>query len=132
MTVSLRDLGLIVYLGHDGDACPSAKTLNSAIAITILDTNGIHEAIVVPCTCGRCVGFDSVDVSQFLRTSWYPATKTALRTVAMLALLDQYNTIACEGKISAYHFYKALTRLTDGAECVSIPVESFRLKNIMY
>ena len=120
--ISLRDLGLVLQLGHGGENCPNSNVKRDAIAMTVLDCNGVHDVTVMFCNCGLVFGMEATEVNQLIRIGWYPATKEAPRTVATFNVLDEYDTITCEGKISGYHFYKSLVRLTDVTLCLPTPV----------
>ena len=93
-----------------------------AVLLTVLDCNGIHEVMVMFCECECTVGIEEMEVNQLIRAGWYPATKERPRTVATFNLLDEFNAISFEGKLSSYHFYRSLHRLSDATECSPIPV----------
>ena len=92
-----------------------------------MDTTGIHDIVIMFCCCGNPAEARSTEFNQMLQNGWYPATKVFPRTVASLNLLDLYDAIVCEGKLSAFHFYKSLTRLCGTIESISIPVSQYSL-----
>ena len=93
-----------------------------AILMTVLDCNGVHEVLLMFCRCERSVGIEEIEVNQLIQAGWYPATKERPRTVASFNLLDEFDAIAYEGKLSSYHFYNSLHRLSDATECLPISV----------
>ena len=99
------------------------------VNITLLDCNGVHDIAIMFCTCGEVAGMEATEVNQLVNVGWYPATKEAPRTAVTFNLLDKYDAIAFEGKLSGYHFFKSLVRLSDGTEYQNIPVR-FALKNL--
>ena len=101
------------------------QSQRDAIAMTVLDCNGIHDIAVMFCHCGLVSGVEATEVNQLIKMNWYPATKEKPRTVASFNLLDEYDAIVCEGKISGYHFFRSLVRLTDVTLCLPILVCRF-------
>ena len=131
---SLREIGFVVQLGHSGGACPFTKVTKDVVLLTVLDCNGVHEVLVMFCECGENVGVYGSEVNQLIRAGWYPATKDRPRTVASFNLLEEFDAIAFEGKLSSYHFYKSLLRISDPTECMELPVSNFErpLNQITY
>ena len=109
----------MVQLGHGGAACPDARIERDAITMTVIDTVGIWDCTVMFCCCVDSAIESPSELHQVMQMGWYPATKTMPRTVATFALLDLYESITCEGKMSAYHFYKSLIRQTDKTGCTT-------------
>ncbi|KAH7905083.1 hypothetical protein BJ138DRAFT_1138372 [Hygrophoropsis aurantiaca] len=105
---SLRSLGHIVSLGHNGrDACPFPS---SEYAMVILDSNGIHSISVKFCGCSA-----STAVSkrvQLLRLGWYPATVVDPQTCATFRVLEHFSKLKLNGGLNAHDFVAALEQLT--------------------
>ena len=111
-----------MQLGHFGDSCPSTNVQYDTVHLAVLDCNGVHDVAVMFCACGEVSGMEATEVNQLLNVGWYPATKESPRTVATFSVLDKYEAIAFEGKLSGYHFYNSLVRLSDATECRPLPV----------
>ncbi|KAJ8591371.1 hypothetical protein M405DRAFT_851366 [Rhizopogon salebrosus TDB-379] len=108
-TVTLKDLGLRVQLGHKiGQSCilPS-KAFNDDFVL--IDTHGIHPIGIDFCGCEMAQSH----ATQLLRAGWFPATTSDPRTAATFRVLRQYHILSFESKVSAYEFYHSLVRLTD-------------------
>ncbi|KAF7440215.1 hypothetical protein PC9H_000559 [Pleurotus ostreatus] len=106
---SLRALGLVIQLGHSHEeTCALPGILRKSLYI--IDTSGIHIVSVRFCRC-RFLGEDI----QLLRYRWYPASPTAPRTAFTLNLLNTFQLLTLQGKVSAYDFYLSIERKTDNA-----------------
>ncbi|KAH9983825.1 hypothetical protein BJV77DRAFT_1062348 [Russula vinacea] len=84
---SLRDLGLTVYLGHEGKPCPFLGQVLDRF--TVVHTNGIH-------TC-----------------SWLPATMEDPQTAFTFDILNSYLLLSLQGKVSREDYYVSISRHTD-------------------
>jgi hypothetical protein len=126
--ITLKELGLIVYLGHRGAPCP--VPLSGPKDFLVLHTNGIHPVQVSFCDCSaqvhRC--------QQLLRLRWFPATAIQPHTCATFDLLQHYHILSMQSKISGYHYYTSLSRLTDNIGISKIPVSGTILltKSVTY
>lgn len=107
---SLADAGLIVQLGHDGQACP--KPLIHQRSLTVIDISGIHT--IKYRLCG-CLLQNSDLVVQLMRVQWFPATALRPRTAVTLRTLRLFHALTIQGKVNAYDFHNGLERITDGA-----------------
>ncbi|KAF9494569.1 hypothetical protein BDN71DRAFT_1431646 [Pleurotus eryngii] len=79
-------------------------------SLYIIDTLGIHIVSVQFCHC-RFLGEDI----QLLRYWWYPASPTAPCTAFTLDLLNTFQLLTLQGKISAYDFYLLIEQKKDNA-----------------
>ena len=105
---SLRDLGLIVQLGHQGKPCPFlGRVLDD---FTVVHTNGIHAVRVRFCTC---YGEHSQPKFQLLRCSWLPASTGQPQTAFTFKVLNAYHLLSLQGKISREDYYRSVSRHTD-------------------
>ncbi|KAG2740929.1 hypothetical protein P692DRAFT_20851259 [Suillus brevipes Sb2] len=105
----LKSLGLRVQLGHPpSDHCynPRPSTGNDFI---IVDINGIHDVALDFCGCHTA----QLRYKQLLQVRWYPATTTDPQTAATFNVLEHYQLLSFESKISAYEFYHSLARRSD-------------------
>ncbi|KAF8834341.1 hypothetical protein BDN67DRAFT_1048589 [Paxillus ammoniavirescens] len=108
-SVTLRDLGLRIQLGHkSGQICSNPLKAYTDTFI-VIDTLGIHVVSLDFCNCEKLEAL----TQQLLCMSWFPATPTHPRTAATFRLLTQFHLISLESKISAYEFYNALSRLVN-------------------
>lgn len=116
---SLREAGLTVQLGHDGDECPHA---HEVITLTIIDTTGIHTVAVQFCDCANVGG--SQRYVQMIRADWWPATFRLPRTGFTIRVLEFFHTLTLQSKTNGYDFYKSLVRISDGSGLTHFPVSS--------
>jgi CxC2 like cysteine cluster associated with KDZ transposases len=105
---TLRDLGLVVHLGHQGLSCPFlGRILDN---FTVVHTNGIHTVKVRFCACPR---ERSQPKFQLLRCSWLPASSQDPRTAFTFEVLNAYHLLSLQGKISREDYYLSISRHTD-------------------
>lgn len=103
-------LGYVINLGHGGKPCPH-PTPNSDVFFHIVDINGIHDTKLRFCNCSA-----NIDrASQLLEHKLFPATMTRPTMAFTFHLLDFYNILHVEGKISAYDFIGSIRRMTDNS-----------------
>ncbi|KIJ15234.1 hypothetical protein PAXINDRAFT_77683, partial [Paxillus involutus ATCC 200175] len=115
-SVTLRELGLHVSLGHkSGERCsnPLKAYTDTFVVIDIL---GIHVVSLDFCNCETSESL----TQQLLRMSWFPATPTRPRTAATFRLLEQFHLVSLESKILVYEFYNALSRLVDNTGLIKV------------
>jgi CxC2 like cysteine cluster associated with KDZ transposases len=105
---SLRDLGLTVYLGHQGEPCPFPGPVLDGF--TVVHTNGIHAVRIQLCSCH---GIHMLVKFQLLRCSWLPATTEDPQTTFTFDILDFYLLVSLRGKVSWEDFYISISRQTD-------------------
>lgn len=105
---TLKDLGLIVQLGHAiGDSC--LRPADNSRSMVVIDIDGIHEVSVNFCGCHRA----EAQYIQLLRTRWFPATVDLPRTAVTFRALNHFQMLTFMSKVSAYEYYHTLSRLTD-------------------
>jgi CxC2 like cysteine cluster associated with KDZ transposases len=105
---SLRDLGLVVHLGHQGLPCRFlGRILDN---FTVVHTNGIHTVKVRFCAC---YGEHSQPKFQLLRCSWLPASTENPHTAFTFDVLNAYHLLSLQGKISREDYYLSISRHTD-------------------
>ncbi|THU85769.1 hypothetical protein K435DRAFT_822325 [Dendrothele bispora CBS 962.96] len=81
-TVTLKELGVVVQLGHPrGEQCPHPHIIKSFIAI------------------------------HLLRRRWYPATHLDPHTCATFDLLNHFHIMTLQGKVNVYDYYNGLEKL---------------------
>ncbi|KZP14615.1 hypothetical protein FIBSPDRAFT_979972 [Athelia psychrophila] len=121
--ISLRDLGLRVQLGEDhepGSTCMFGKEIYKEFVV--LHTNGIHHVSVDYCGCTPTVDIPKVPIwTQLIRVGWYPATTIDPQTCATFDLMKSFHLLSLQGKISHYHYYKALHYRTENSGILHVP-----------
>ncbi|EMD32481.1 hypothetical protein CERSUDRAFT_58620 [Gelatoporia subvermispora B] len=107
--VSLKDLGLRIQLGHPpGQPCISpTRAFNDDF--TVVDSSGIHPVALDFCGCGK----GHSHPIQLLRFRWFPATPTNPRSAATFQVLEMFQLLSLQSKISGWEFYQCLERITD-------------------
>ncbi|EPS93236.1 hypothetical protein FOMPIDRAFT_1094913, partial [Fomitopsis schrenkii] len=105
----LSELGLVLYLGHQGIPCPTLGAVDRSIMYTLTHTNGVHRVRIQECCCARA----HRTVSQLLRAGLFPATLDRPESAFTFHLLRQWDLHFLTSKKSAYDFFEALHRLTD-------------------
>lgn len=107
---TLKDLGLRIQLGHPlGDTCLNPVRCPKD-DFSIIHTNGIHEVGLDYCGCGKS---NQRHLIQLLRSRLFPATVVAPKSAATLDVLDIFDFLSYESKMSPFEFYYSLERLTD-------------------
>ncbi|RXW11828.1 hypothetical protein EST38_g14025, partial [Candolleomyces aberdarensis] len=107
---SLKALGLRIQLGHAvGEECmyPVAARADDFV---IIDVDAIHSVGLDYCHCGQTA---DPDYLQLLKHRLYPATSDQPKSAATFRLLEVFELLQYESKLSVYEFYQAIARLTD-------------------
>lgn len=107
-THTLRDLGLVMYLGHSGSPCPASLELKKMV---IVHTNGIHHCLVQFCDCNDLVP----NFQQLVLSRLFPATLTAPATAFTFDLLETFHQLTLCSKITPYDYFDTLRKLTNPA-----------------
>jgi hypothetical protein len=99
-----------VQLGHPVDEkclnpeqCPNDDFL-------IIDSRGIISVGLDFCGCGKGSQLHTV---QLLQSRFFPATTINPKTAATFSVLEHFELLSYESKVSAFEFYQATSRLTD-------------------
>ncbi|KAG2028403.1 hypothetical protein BDR03DRAFT_883375 [Suillus americanus] len=106
---TLKYLGLRIQLGHPvGEKC-----FNQSRAFdddfVILDINHVHEVALDFCECSCAQSH----TTQILRARLYPATCSDPKSAATFRLLQHFQMLTFESKVSAFKYWQTLARLTD-------------------
>lgn len=107
---TLRELGLIVQLGHHGGSCPIPG--DSRSDFTVVHTNGVHNVNIRFCGCSSSYGASHSRV-QLLRVSWLPASLDLPRTAFTFDCLDTFHVLNLQSKISTYDYYLSVAHISD-------------------
>ena len=104
--MTLKALGLVVQLGHKiGDVCYLPKAPHSDDFV-IINNNGVHSVSLHFCGCETA----DTHIQQLLQQRLFPASTDQPRTAATFSVLEEYHLLSLESKVSAYHYYIALSR----------------------
>jgi hypothetical protein len=118
---SLKDLGLVIQLGHPaGTSCPNSTKAHKDFVL--IDVTGIHDIALNYCLCDSNIK----EHQQLMRVCWWPATAHAPQTCATFAVVRFFRTLNCLGKVSAHDFLKSLELLTNNDGLVPVPVRVAR------
>ena len=117
--IALKDLGLCIQLGHDGQSCQSPSTVH--YNFVVVDVSGIHLVNIQYCQCHQNIG-GSLPRIQLLRFQWFPTSLTRPCTAFTFDVLDTFHHITLQGKLSAYDFYRSLLNKTDGTGILVLKV----------
>ncbi|KAJ7141824.1 hypothetical protein C8R46DRAFT_1233533 [Mycena filopes] len=109
--VLLAMLGLRVQMGHAPHSTCTAPEAG-AKAFVVLHTNGIHEVAVDFCGCEGALDAGAPYV-QLLRAGWFPGTHERPQTCATFLLLERSHIDTLQCKMTMYHSYASLEKLTD-------------------
>ena len=85
---------------------------------TVVDTSGIHTITLRFC---GCIGAPHPRI-QLLASSWFPASLNHPQTAFTFDVLDTFQHLNVQGKISAYDFYYSLNHKTDNTSTLGIQV----------
>ncbi|KAJ7888644.1 hypothetical protein B0H14DRAFT_2562220 [Mycena olivaceomarginata] len=114
---SLKDLGLVIQLGHPaGTSCPNSTKAHKDFVL--IDVTGVHEIALNYCLCDSNIK----ERQQLMRVCWWPATARAPQTCATFAVVRLFRTLNCLGKVSAHDFLKSLELLTNNDGLVPVPL----------
>ncbi|KAJ7807053.1 hypothetical protein B0H13DRAFT_2386681 [Mycena leptocephala] len=106
---TLKSLGLVYQLGHQGAPCPTPVTM--VRSLVVMDTTGIHQVRYRRCGCDRS---DTTNpVRQLLRNAWFPATATDPDTCATFKLLELFRLLNVVGNVNGQDFVTCLERSTN-------------------
>ena len=111
-------LDFVLFLGHDGEACPFIRGSMHPLTYTVTHTNGIHRVRVHECWCPR----RRDTASQLLRAGLFPATLERPESAFTFDLLRQWDLHFLSSKKSAYDYFEALRRLTDNSGTRTVKV----------
>ncbi|KAJ7059253.1 hypothetical protein C8F01DRAFT_989914 [Mycena amicta] len=123
---SLKDLGLVVQLGHPaGTSCTNSAKAHKDFVL--IDVTGIHSIAVNYCLCDSNVK----ERQQLMRVCWWPATARAPQTCATFAVIRLFRTLNCLGKVSAHDFLRSLELLTNNDGLDPVPDRRLAFRHIV-
>ncbi|KAJ3503018.1 hypothetical protein NMY22_g18393 [Coprinellus aureogranulatus] len=114
---SLKTLGLRIQLGHPtGEECRNKQPAKGDDFV-ILDLDAVHEVGVDFCGCGKT---DMDHVAQLIDRRLFPATTLQPKTAATFRLLEFFEILQYESKISPFEVFTTISRLTDNTGLVDV------------
>lgn len=120
---TLKECGLIVSLGHDGELCPHHSIDRPFIEVTVLDTNGLHKTAICYCHCAR----RTPPLCQLLNMGFWPATVKQPTMLFTYDLLQDYHDHTLTSHKSAWDYWRTLCRKTNPFFPDKVPVSRSRL-----
>ncbi|THU77010.1 hypothetical protein K435DRAFT_703408 [Dendrothele bispora CBS 962.96] len=110
--VSLKSLGLVVYLGSHkcGEVCNQPRMLGS---FTVIHVNGLHDICLAYCNRDKFRAGEWRQ--QLMRRQWYPATHIDPHTCATFEVLNHFHIMTLQGKVNTYNYYNGLEKLRNNA-----------------
>ncbi|KAH9851013.1 hypothetical protein C2E23DRAFT_733773 [Lenzites betulinus] len=117
---TLRDLGLVVQLGHSRGKCthPAKNTRQ----VAVVDMCGIQAVNVRYCECLDAENGLTHQWRQLFHVGWFPATTHRPETAVTFQLLKTFHELNLQGKTNLYDFSKTLERLTDNSGLQEVPL----------
>ncbi|KAG1717453.1 hypothetical protein EDD22DRAFT_983898 [Suillus occidentalis] len=108
-TTTLKALGVHFQLGHPiGVQCVNLiPTFNDDFII--INYNGVHEVGLNFCGCESA----QPHITQLLRVHLFPATTLDPKSAATFHVLEYFQMLSFESKVSAWEFYNTVARLMD-------------------
>ncbi|KZT55313.1 hypothetical protein CALCODRAFT_413673, partial [Calocera cornea HHB12733] len=104
---SLKNLGLVLNVGHCGLACPAAVSYPT-VTLVIVHVNGVHKVSISFCRCD-----DRAErYVQLLRERLFPASYEQPQTAFTFAVLRDFHLHTLCSKKSAYDYYAKIVRQT--------------------
>lgn len=104
---TLQNIGQEIQLGHDNNICPAP--ISKSTDFEILDVSGQHTVTLAFC---GCPGAQHPRI-QLLRAQWFPASMEQPNSAFTFDVLNTFQLLNLQGKLSAHDFYQALLHKTD-------------------
>lgn len=118
----LANIGLTIYLGHDGLPCPNLPRQHpKPTDIVIVHLNGVHRCKLQLC---HCVNRPSL-VDQLMRVDYFPASLHRIETAFTMDTLNSYDILFNLAKVSGQDYCRWLGRLTSNASPQDVPVSKY-------
>jgi hypothetical protein len=117
--ITLQQLGLEVHLGHEGQRCHNPE--HPIKDFTVVDVSGIHTITLRFCACAGAPHARY----QLLRSGLFPASLDRPHTAFTLDVLDTFQHLNFQGKLSAYDFYYSLDHKTDNTGTMGLQVRLY-------
>ncbi|KAH9914777.1 uncharacterized protein BXZ73DRAFT_92737 [Epithele typhae] len=113
LRLGLRELGVVLQLGHDGDSCPCPSPTTRRLVV--VNTDGMHKVEVRFCQCLRHDSTFMPEWVQIFRQGWFPATTSKPATAATFHILNFFHELNFQAKTNLNDFEQTLQRITDNS-----------------
>ncbi|TBU36515.1 hypothetical protein BD309DRAFT_878262 [Dichomitus squalens] len=110
---SLRDIGLIVQLGHDRGTC--AHPAEQPRRIIVGHTSGVQAVSVRFCECLDDNCHFMPEWCQLFRFGWFPASTHSPATTFTFDLLNTFQELSFQGKTNLFDFWRTIEHITDNS-----------------
>ncbi|KAF9487606.1 hypothetical protein BDN71DRAFT_1485287 [Pleurotus eryngii] len=115
---SLKKLGYVIPLGHDGHCCKGQPDV--ICDFVVINVSGIHITSMRFCSCRRS-GVPNTRHDQLFRHKLFPTTLKLPRATFTFEVLDSFHLLMLQSKISVFDFYRALKQKTDNTGLKDLP-----------
>lgn len=116
-------MGYRLQLGHPaGDQCPLPQQAFRD-DFTIINIDQVHTLGLDYCGCGHST---LSQVQQLLERRLYPATVENPKTAATFRVLEMFELLQYESKVSPFELWKTLSRMTDNTGMFVVKVCELR------
>lgn len=115
-TISLSDLGFVLFLGHNGEQCPRGAPGNRVI--TIVHQTGLHKLDIVSCQCPDAPPL----YAQLILHGLFPATPTNPETAIAIDALRHFQQLNLVSAVSVSDFLKLVGQMRDPDLTGDLPV----------
>lgn len=107
---TLQELGLVLYLGHEGSRCCYALDSH---AVVVVHEHGISKVNISFCHCVNTSWRRTPEATQLLKVGLWPATWLVPRTVFTLDVMCKFRVLSVQAHTNAHDFIQSLVRLDD-------------------
>ncbi|KAK7020260.1 hypothetical protein VNI00_017752 [Paramarasmius palmivorus] len=115
---TLKDLGLVVQLGHsDGSSCSLRDMARSGFVV--VDVDSIQEVSISYCAC-RSEEIVGQKWQQLIRHELFPGSVEEPYTAFTFRVLSLFHALTLKGKINLYDFYYGIELRSNGGGCFSV------------
>jgi hypothetical protein len=87
---------------------------------TVIDSDGIHPVSLDYCGCQLATS----KTTQLLRARLFPSTVVDPKTAATFRVLETFQMLSFTSKVSAFEYYRSLSRRTDNTGTCPPPVSN--------
>ncbi|OBZ69799.1 hypothetical protein A0H81_10541 [Grifola frondosa] len=117
----LGDLGLVIFLGHDGGKCP--RSSSEPRHMTIVHNHGVDTMSVHFCAClsqGNVT--PTPQPLQLLQFGLFPGSWEQPMTAFVVDMLRDFHLLSLQSQINAHDYYTFLRRSTNNVFPETVPV----------
>ncbi|KAI1788107.1 hypothetical protein LXA43DRAFT_975014 [Ganoderma leucocontextum] len=133
---NLAELGVVLYLGHDGECCPTtpkhldgSPDLDARVRqMVVVHKHGIMKIATLFCQCPRR---QKSEPFQLLEVGLWPATWKHPRTAITLTTLETYHSLSARVTVNINDYVEHLRHLTDAVITEEVPDRYREFNNAM-